>query len=299
MCLSHSRMSLRIFVVSAAMLAALILDVRVSSARQEQLTADQAAARAKLDEGVQAYRKGKFDEATDDFKQAKEKDPSLLLAMLYLGTTYASEYIPGAASQENERHADLALDEFRDLLRKVPATPSTSAETGLERTAIDAIASILYNKAATPFDTKTMGESKAYYEKHIHLWANDPEPYYWIGVIDWSIAYHAEQQKRVDWTKRTGQTLAQDQMLPELARDEFGNEYGDTIDEGIGRLKKALELRPDYDDAMAYLNLIYRLKADTENSPQARDEDIKAADELVDKVKEIRQARASSQQQKQ
>ena len=48
MCLSHSRMSLRIFVVSAAMLAALILDVRVSSARQEQLTADQAAARAKL-----------------------------------------------------------------------------------------------------------------------------------------------------------------------------------------------------------------------------------------------------------
>jgi len=30
------------------------------------------------------------------------------------------------------------------------------------------------------------------------------------------------------------------------------------VQEGIDNLNKALQLRPDYDDAMAYLNLMYR-----------------------------------------
>jgi len=31
-----------------------------------------------------------------------------------------------------------------------------------------------------------------------------------------------------------------------------------SIQEGIDSLNKAIQLRPDYDDAMAYLNLMYR-----------------------------------------
>jgi tetratricopeptide (TPR) repeat protein len=287
--LSHSRMSLRILVVVGPMLAASILAVPASSgAQQEQLTADQVEARAKLNEGVQAFRNGKLEEATQDFKRATELDPSLTNAHLYLATAYASQYIPGAPSDENLNLGKQAIQEFKTVLDRDPKN----------LTAMDGIGSILYNMGANPFDAAKLAESKTYHLKHIEIKAADPEPYFWIGVIDWSIAYHAEQQKRSDWTQRTGQALAPDQVLPELARDEFGNEYGDTIDEGIGRVKKALEFKPDYDDAMAYLNLLYRLKADTENSPQARDEDIKTADELVDKLKEIRQARAASQQQK-
>ena len=33
------------------------------------------------------------------------------------------------------------------------------------------------------------------------------------------------------------------------------------IEDGIAELEKALQLRPDYDDAMAYLNLLYRERA--------------------------------------
>jgi hypothetical protein len=40
---------------------------------------------------------------------------------------------------------------------------------------------------------------------------------------------------------------------------------------------------------MAYLNLLYRQKADMETTPQARDADLKNADDLVDKVKAIKQ----------
>ena len=44
---------------------------------------------------------------------------------------------------------------------------------------------------------------------------------------------------------------------------------------------------------MAYLNLLYRQKADTETSTSARDEDLKQADDLVDKVKAIKQKKAN------
>jgi hypothetical protein len=65
------------------------------------------------------------------------------------------------------------------------------------------------------------------------------------------------------------------------------------IDEGVNNLKKAIELRPDYDDAMAYLNLLYRRKADAVDSADQRAELLKQADDLVDKVKEVKQKRAS------
>jgi hypothetical protein len=45
---------------------------------------------------------------------------------------------------------------------------------------------------------------------------------------------------------------------------------------------------------MAYLNLLYRQKADMETTPEARDADIKNADDLVDQVKAIKQRKMSA-----
>jgi hypothetical protein len=69
------------------------------------------------------------------------------------------------------------------------------------------------------------------------------------------------------------------------------------VDEGIAALQKAIELRADYDDAMAYLNLLYRRKADMVESADERDNLLRQADALVDKVKEIKQKRAEQPQQ--
>jgi hypothetical protein len=55
-------------------------------------------------------------------------------------------------------------------------------------------------------------------------------------------------------------------------------------------------LRPDYDDAMAYLNLMYREKADVEcDDPAARAADLKTADEWVDKTMAAKRAKAEKQ----
>jgi hypothetical protein len=64
-------------------------------------------------------------------------------------------------------------------------------------------------------------------------------------------------------------------------------------------LNKAIQLRPDYDDAMVYLNLLYRERADREcDMPEQAAADTKMANDLSDKVLEVRKVRAEKQQNK-
>lgn len=236
-------------------------------------------ARDLLNRGVQAYKDGQFDAAIEDFKQAKDLDPNLTNARLYLATAYATQYIPGAPSDDNNRLGQQAIQEFQQVLQADPSNLS----------AIDGIGSLLYNMGANPFDPKALEESKSYHQKHIQLKPEDPESYYWIGVIDWTLAFKGNKDMRADYNVKARKPVKEVDAMPDELRPQFADKFGTLIQEGIQNLQKAIELRPDYDDAMAYLNLMYRQKADLETDSSARDSDLKLADELVDKVKEIKQ----------
>ena len=240
---------------------------------------DKLRARDKLNKGVQAYKANQTDRAIEDFKEAKDFDPSLTNARLYLATAYAAQYIPGAPSDDNIHMGKQAMQEWQEVLDKDP--------TNLN--AIDGIGSILYSMSTVPFDPKKMEESKSYHEKHIQIKPSDPEPYYWIGVIDWSIAFRGNKDMREEYNKTAKKTIKDTDPMPPALAAQFQQKYGAIVNEGLADLQKAMELRPDYDDAMAYLNLLYRQKADMEATPDARDADIKLADDLVDKVKAIKQ----------
>jgi tetratricopeptide (TPR) repeat protein len=151
--------------------------------------------------------------------------------------------------------------------------------------------------AGTPYDPKLFEESKTYHQKHIQIKPEDPEPYYWIGVIDWTLAFRANAEMRKDYNEKNIRKQVKDtEPLPAAIRGDYLSKYGSLIDEGITDLQKAISLRPDYDDAMAYLNLLYRRKADTVESAEERATLVKQADDLVDKVKEVKQKRASQPQ---
>ena len=241
-------------------------------------------ARDLLNKGVGAFKNGQYDAAVEDFKQAKDLDPSLLNARLYLATAYASQYIPGAPSEQNKNIGKQAIQEFKDILSTNPDNLS----------AIDGIGSILFQMAGTPYDPKLFEESKTYHQKHIQLKPEDPEPYYWIGVIDWTLAFRANGEMRKDYNeKNIRKQVKETDPLPPAIRGDYLAKYGPVIDEGISDLQKAISIRPDYDDAMAYLNLLYRRKADTVASADDRASLQKQADDLVDKVKEVKQRRAS------
>jgi len=248
---------------------------------------DKLKARDLLNKGVQSFKNGQYDAAVEDFKQAKDLDPSLLNARLYLATAYASQYIPGAPSEQNRNIGKQAVEEFKNILQTNPDNLS----------AIDGIGSILFQMAGTPYDPKLFEESKTYHQKHIQLKPEDPEPYYWIGVIDWTLAFRANGEMRRDYNEKNIRKQVKDtDPLPPALRAEYLAKYGPLVDEGIADLQKAISLRPDYDDAMAYLNLLYRRKADTVESATERASYQKQADDLVDKVKEVKQKRASQPQ---
>jgi tetratricopeptide (TPR) repeat protein len=175
-----------------------------------------------------------------------------------------------------------AIKEYQEVLDKDPNNLAS----------IDGIGSILYNMAGTPFDPKKMEDSKVYHEKHIQISPDDPEPYYWMGVIDWSIAFRGNRDIREEYNKapkNANKRIGDNDPMPPAIALKFAEKYGPTVDEGLVDLQKATTLRTDYDDALAYLNLLYRQKADMETSAEARDHDIDLANDLVDKVKAIKQ----------
>jgi tetratricopeptide (TPR) repeat protein len=238
-------------------------------------------ARDLLNQGTVAYKDGQTDKAIEDFKESTELDPSLLMARLYLATAYQGQFIPGAPSDENKRYGAQALQEWQNVLKIDPNN----------LTALDGIGSLLYNMGNPPFSPEKFEESKTYHQKHIALKPDDPDPYYWVGVIDWTLAWHANQTLRADYNRaHATKQVKDDQPFPVPAmRDEFTAKYGQTISEGVDALKKAIDRKPDYDDAMAYLNLLYRQQADTTADPAQRDELLKQADQLIEQVKQIKQ----------
>lgn len=236
-----------------------------------------------VNKGVLAFKAAKLDTAIEYFEKAKELDPTFINARLYLAQTYATKYIPGAPADENKRNAQRAIQEWKEVLRIQPNNLS----------AIDGIGAALFMMAGTPFDPKMMQESKTYHEEHVKLQPNDPEPYYWIGVIDYWIAFRANAKLRADYNERSTTPIKASEPLPSPLREAFSGEVSADIEEGIDNLNKATALRPEYADALAYLSLMLRQKGEMEATAEAREKDIKQADVFLQKVKEINQKKIS------
>ena len=226
-------------------------------------------ARDQLNKGVQSYKNGRYEEAIEHFKNAVQLDPSLVNARLYLATAYAQQYIPGADSQENNKYAEQAIEEFKNVLAANP--PKEQQIHSLK-----GIASLYFNM-------KKMDLAKEYYQKVAALDPNDPEVYYSIAVIDWTQAYQPRQEARAKLGLKPSDDIKDKKTCADLLKAISANQA--VVDDGIAKLQKALELRPDYDDAMAYLNLLYRERADLEcDNADARKADLKSADEWQDKT---------------
>lgn len=233
-------------------------------------------ARDQLNKGVAAFRNAQFQQAIMNFKNAVDLDPTLLNARLYLATAYQQQYIPAGDSPENLQTGKTAIQEFENVLKMDPNNTI----------AIASIAQIYYNM-------KEFDKAKDYQKRRIQLTPNDPEPYYWIGVIDWAVCYPRRMQVRKDLNLTKPVNLDNPTVLPPLpekARAELGEKNAELIDEGIDALQKAVSLKPNDDSAMIYLNLMFREKADIEADEAAREAGLQQADELIEKALAIKKA---------
>lgn len=257
--------SLKALVIGAAALAVLTTS-----------GCDKLRARDQLNKGVNAYKNAKYDTAIEDFKRAVGYDPTLLNAKLYLATAYAQQYIPAVDSPDNLQNANNAIEQYKSVLEQDPKN-------------INSIKGIAY----LYLQMKKFDDAKQYYHKAIDLDPNDPEAYYSIGVIDWTQAYQPRMEERAKMGLKPDEPMKDKKVCAQL-RDE----HGAIIQDGLDNLNKAVQLRQDYDDAMAYINLLYREKADREcDNPDERAADLKTADEWVDKTMAAKKAKAEKQAQ--
>jgi tetratricopeptide (TPR) repeat protein len=239
-------------------------------------------ARDQLNKGVQSYKSGRFEEAITHFQKSVDLDPTLLNARLYLATAFAQQYIPGADTEDNNRLAEQAIDQFKKVL---DMHPGRDQQIG----SLKGIASLYFNM-------KKLDLAKEYHKKVTALDPNDPEAYYSIGVIDWTECYQPRMEERAKLGLKPDEPLNGKDKNQRQVCAALAAKNADAIKDGIDNLNKALELRPDYDDAMAYMNLMYREKADLEcEDPAGRSADFKTADEWVDKTMAVKKQKAEKQ----
>ncbi len=240
-------------------------------------------ARDQLNRGVTAYKGAQFNSAIEHFQQAIQLDPTLVNAKIYLATAYQAQFIPGSPSPDNLQLGQQALDEYKVILDQDPNNAN-------------AIAGI----ARLNFDMGNLDEAQQYYTRSLSVSPNDPEAYYTLG----DIAYQKVNKGITSARQSLGITDLNAPMVAargasakaKSACQALKAQDESIIDDGITQLNKALELRPNYADAMAYLNLLYRDKASLTCGDQTQYEAlVKTANDFNDRSVAINKAAAAAQ----
>ena len=233
----------------------------------------QLTAREELNQGVVAYRDTNYEGAIEHFSRAVRLDPDSTTAHLYLATAYAQMFVLGVDTSENVVWATRALSEYAEVLQRDPSN-------------VVSLKGIAYLE----IQLKNFDRAKESYKKAIAVDPNDPELFYSVGVADWSMAYHAIMAEKAKLDAESGDALFLQPACADARTEALAN-----IEEGLTMLTKAISLRKDYDDAMAYMNLLYRLWADLEcGNKQAHAADLKKANDWTDLAMAARKKKAAA-----
>jgi tetratricopeptide (TPR) repeat protein len=259
--------------------AKLLLLAAVTLALLSSVGCDRLRARDQLNKGVDSYKNSHFEQAIEHFKNAVELDPSLTNARMYLATAYVSLYIPGVESPDNLNNAQQAIEQYQKVIDDTPTREQkVNSAKGI---------AYLY------LNMKKFDDAKKYYRQASDADPNDAEPYYSVGVIDWTASYQPRMEERAKLGMKPEENLNPKAKDQKKVCDELKAKNMPVIQEGIDSLNKALQLRADYDDAMAYLNLMYREKADVECVDlSVRAADLKTADHWVDETLRVKKEKA-------
>ncbi len=229
-------------------------------------------ARDQLNKGVQAYKSAKYEDAINHFQNAVNLDPTYPMTRIYLATAYAQQVVPDLTSADNLKKADLAINSYQKVLQEDPGSV----------TSLKGIAGLYYS-------TDKMDLAKNWQEKVIQADPKDPEAPYTIDAIDWKAAYkNAVKDLSSNGIQNDdkGNMKMSKQVCAIVKKD---NEP--LVTEGLKYLNQAVALRPSYDEAMTYLNLMYRRKADTDcGNPAEQTADLAQAQQWVDKAMGARKA---------
>jgi tetratricopeptide (TPR) repeat protein len=254
--------------------------------------------RDEMNKGVQAYRNNKYADAVNHFKRAVQLDPSNQNAQLYLATSYMIQWVPGADSPDNQKNYNAAQAEFEKVLQQDPKNSL----------ALASMASMAYNSATAGSQDKKVAaleEARKWNRRRMEVDPKDAEPYYYLGVINYDEAYQPIVSARVAaHMSSTDPGPIKDATAPkskghkdggetEGVRAEMKAKYEKLIDDGIQDLKECLARDKENEDAMSYINLLYRMKANLEDTPEQAKADTAQAEDWFNKAMYMKRVKAT------
>jgi tetratricopeptide (TPR) repeat protein len=250
-------------------------------------------ARDNLNKGVNAFKAGQYTAAADAFKTAIDLDPDLPSARLYLATAYMTQYVPGSEAPDNKRNADSALQQFQTAL-------SSNLDDKNKLLAMQSLANLYYNMKDYP-------KAIEWNKKVIAADPKNKEAYYTLGVIAWSQFVPAWREARSAQgirpedpgpLKDTKPAKAKKGAAPETdLKADLKAKYWQQLTDGIEDEKKALDIDPEYENAMSYMNLLIRYRADLEDTKDQYAADAKEADGWMQKALETMKKKAAKKSQ--
>jgi tetratricopeptide (TPR) repeat protein len=239
--------------------------------------------RRKIQEGNRLYRDGLYKEAVSAFTEAEPLVPNFWVLWLNKGYTCRQMIVPGAKTPENMASATCALAAFKRLQELKPEDPRGELlyfQTLFDADKFDELAKIYeqrFQKNPRDIDAVTgliqvytkwnkLDDALEWYSKKAELQTNDPESQYSVGVFIWQqLMVHGGGQDKATYDPRLDPNKPKSKQIkippPFGAGDIVSQQRIDLADKGIDYLKKAIQLRPTYADAMVYINLLNRQKA--------------------------------------
>jgi tetratricopeptide (TPR) repeat protein len=275
-------------------------------------------------DGNKLYAGSHWKEAADKYEEAIRLDPNNSTIYFYLANSYDNMYRPTRKGEPaNDQHLEKAIANYKLAAEKIPdpklkglslqylvatygpdkLNDPTQAEPVVKNmidldpkdpTNYFALAKIyedsgeyelaeqtfLKAKEARPSDPAVYLQLAGYYSRQgnfdktieslnerIRTEPNNPEAYYTLSTYYWDEAYR-------DFRLNDKQKM-------------------DYVLSGIEAVNKAVEIKPDYMEAIAYKNLLLRLQANLEKDPAKQQALLREADQLRDKATELRKQKAA------
>jgi tetratricopeptide (TPR) repeat protein len=233
--------------------------------------------RAELKKGNKLYKEESYKAALAQFQLGLKLDPSAKRAWRSVGLAAMALYKPGVDTRENNQYADVAIDAFQKYVAAYPE--DTNAEDYMVAMWI----------GANRYD-KAINFLKAQRVKHPGEAKIDQ------GLINVMLKAN-KYEEALQWINNNARKEAKLYYLVET--NAWGRSYNDPtvtyedrtriVDLGLDAGKRAVDVKPDYMEAMVYINLLYREKVKLSLDPKEKEQFTKMADEWRQKALDLRE----------
>jgi len=233
--------------------------------------------------GNALYREGDYAGAVREYQESERYYDGLQVVALNKGLACQKMMLPGAKTPENDQAVDCALQAFQRAKQLNPSDQRGDAlyvQTLFDGDRFDTLAKMYEGQLAkndkdlaavnglvTVYSrSNDWRKALEWTSRRADIESHDAEAHYGVGVLIHNLLFQKGGSDKSSFDPRPDPNLDPKKAPPKVPppfgeEDIIGEERIKMADQGIQYLEKAIEIRPEYKEAMVYINLLYRQKS--------------------------------------